>query len=227
MHELVSWLRSLDGRRSARRWVARHGLPSHLAEDVSAEVVARTWSAVMAGQDIVRIEAWANRLGTFAAIDLARGRARRPLAAGPGVQRDGWADRADDGKPGEGLAHAGPAPLDVAVVASLARAVRRSLVGGRDAPWVVAAGLAKLAVDVDGAGPGPSCPLPGAGAAPSAASEWASLYYAGRDDCLPPDNAAVAAAGAAALRKRRSRAVHDVARALVAAATRVGIEQDV
>jgi hypothetical protein len=207
---VATWLASPEGRQAAGRWVRRMGLSPDLAEDVAQEVLVRTALAVGRGEQLRSPEAWANRVGAFAARDLLRGALRRPRPAATDEDEEPLdiGGRADEVEA-------------VAVGAALAAGVRRA-VAGRVAPrpWVGAAALAHLAASVDGAPVGPACPQPAGGAGPQEAAEWAALWYAGQVRCFADS----VATETAAVRKRRSRAVAQVRTLLREAAAEAGLE---
>lgn len=209
LSSVAAWLASPEGRQASARWVRRLGLPADLAEDVAQEVLVRTAAAVERGEVLRNPEAWANRVGAFAARDLLRGMLRRPR---PVVGDDDEEASDISGRPDEVEA--------VVVAAELAGGVRRAVVARvAPRPWVGAAALAHLAAALDGAPVGRACPQPAGGAGPHEAAEWAGLWYAGQVRCFADPGAAETPA----VRKRRSRAVAQVRLLLHEAAEEAGL----
>lgn len=212
------FLRSDAGRATVHRTLAATRLPRALADDVIQDVLRQVCVATCRGLVIDNVEAFATRLVQRAAVDVVRGRIRRPQVVDlRGVDPDAGV---------QGRPVAAALPLDVeadALTGESLAAVRRTIhhTVSLD-PSAAAAALAYLAVQVDGAAPSPHCPQPAGGATPTEAAEWAALWYAGRRVCFAggrsPDPATV--------RKRRSRLTRRFRDLLTHTAATAGLERE-
>ena len=219
------FLRSDTGRAAVHRTLEARGLPRALADDVIQDALRRVCVASLTGDTAVdNIEAFVVTVVQRAAVDILRGRIRRPQVidlhgVDPDAGVQGWPLAA--------------MPLDVGAdivaeesLAAVRRAVHHSLTID---PLAGAAALAYLAVAVDGAVPPADCPRPRAGATATDAAEWAGLWCSGRRDCFPGealDPRGAGAADAARVRKRRSRGSRHFRRVLTDAAASAGLGRE-
>ena len=235
------FLRSDAGRAAVDRSLATLHLPRALADDVVQDALRRVCVATApGGEPIDNVEAFVTTVVHRAAVDIVRGRVRRPQVidlrgVDPDAEVQGcWftpashLDAGADACAGEALA-----------------AVRRTihhLLG--DDPMAGAAALAYLVVTVDGGVPASDCPRPAGGATAVDEAEWVGLWYSGRRDCFEApslgrhgracglgggvarDGQARRTAGAAGVRKRRSRATLRFRSALTAAAEAAGVRAE-
>lgn len=196
-----------DGAKVARSALRRFGLPKDLFDDLTQEVLVRAFRAEQRGEEVDNVEAFTVTLIQRAARDIIRGHLRRP----EGHQADAPIDAAGDGK-GQ---HTPGIDTDVvarAHVAELRRLLAQELAAS---PRQAAGALVVLAIAVEGASPADDVPVPKGGVAADEAVAWAGVFYAGLRDCFasphqPED---------AAMRKRRSRALHHQRRLLQELAT--------
>src|SRR4051812_16381554 len=146
--DAFDFLRSPDGRAMVTRALQRRGLPLALRDDLEGEILRRVAGAERR-QPIENPAGFATTAAQYAAADLLRGELRRPLPLLPTTRE------ADDlNEPADDL------DLDDDVVARFQlRDLRRALLDKAVAtPGRAATALAFLAVRVDGAPVGPSCP---------------------------------------------------------------------
>jgi hypothetical protein len=194
-----SFLTSEDGQRYLAAILRRHRLPSALDADLETIVMSEAARTLAAGGEILAPVAWARQRAASRAVDLVRGRIRRPVTS-----LEELAEQAE------------PRPLDTDADEIDDRrpdAVRRRLLEVSPL-WIAAAAVAVLARVVDGAPLVAECPQPKAGAGPVDAAHWAGLWYAGQVSLFPADGQP----SSRALDQRRSRAVRAVKAGLAAAA---------
>jgi DNA-directed RNA polymerase specialized sigma24 family protein len=202
------FLASPQGKAHTHRALSRCKLSASLEDDLVQEVLRRCASRISLGKAIDNPGGFATVLLHRASVDIVRGQLHRPLAFGLlGSDEPADVDVEDGGF-----------EADV-VVADMVGGLRRAL-HGLTGPRRIAAALAYLVASFDQAPVGAACPQPVGGAGAQEAAEWAGLWYSGRRDCFPDG-----AAGEAAVRKRRSRAVAELHAALVEAAAGAGIEE--
>jgi hypothetical protein len=193
-----AYLTSAAGQQFLASVLRRHRLPGALDADLEAIVLSEAARTLATGGEIKVPVAWAKQRATSRAVDLVRGRVRRPV-----VGLAELADQPDRDDP------------DVASIGDGAPDhVRGRLMVMAAEAWIAAAGLAVLARVVDGAPLVPRCPQPKAGADGIDAAHWAGLWYAGLGALFAADGAA----STRAMDQRRSRAARRVKAALVAAA---------
>jgi hypothetical protein len=199
------FLASPRGRAMVRRALDHNALSHQLADDITQEVLRRTLTQLARGTVIDNVEAFATTVAQRASIDVLRGEMRQPRSFGD-IELEEWEYGAVDARD------------DDVGAALVATGVRRALHSKAEpVPARAAAALAYLCVRVDGALVGDGCPQPGKGAGPDDAAAWASLFYAGRDDCFGSSETH---------RKRRSRAVADMRAMLRDAAHATGLEEN-
>jgi DNA-directed RNA polymerase specialized sigma24 family protein len=216
--QAAAFLRSDAGRAAVHRRLRSVRLPRVLADDVIQDVLGRVCAAAAQGVAINNVEAFVTQLVHRSAVDIVRGRVRRPQVVDlRGVDLDAGV---------QGGRRVPASPLDVeadALVGESLAAVRRALHQGLGAdPASGAAALAYLAVTVDGAEPGRGCPQPAGGATPAEAAEWVALWYAGRRRCFPTEGAT----SPATVRKRRSRLTRRFRDLLIDAAESSGLDRE-
>lgn len=216
--QAAAFLRSDAGRAIVHRRLAGAHLPRALADDVIQDVLGRVCAATVAGVAIDSVEAFVTRLVHRSAVDIVRGRVRRPQIIDlRGVDLDAGV---------QGGRCVAASPLDVeadALAGESLAAVRRAVHHGLGVdPASGAAALAYLAVTVDGAVPGVGCPQPAGGATSAEAAEWVALWYAGRRRCFP----AQGATSPPTVRKRRSRLTRRFRAQLTDAAMSAGVDRE-
>ena len=216
--QAAAFLRSAAGRATVHRTLRGVRLPRAVADDVIQDVLGRVCAAAVHGDPIDNVEAFVTRLVHRSAVDIVRGRVRRPQVVDlRGVDLDAGV---------QGRRGIAASPLDVeadALAGESLAAVRRVVQQGLGPdPASGAAALAYLAVTVDGAVPGRDCPQPGRGATPAEAAEWVALWYAGRRRCFP----AGGATSPATVRKRRSRLTRRFRDLLIDAAESSGLDRE-
>jgi DNA-directed RNA polymerase specialized sigma24 family protein len=181
----------------ARRAVKRQGLPDHLLEDLTQEVLLRAHRADQRGDVAENVEAFTVTLVQRVAVDMIRGHLRRPEGAFELEPIDEVMDPGDHGK---------AADETVAAVVGRERAAEVRRVLARllaHTPAAAAGALAVVAISVDSAAPAADVPVPKGGVDGNEAIAWAGVFYGGGRDCFPgPD-----VQEDAAMRKRRSRAL--------------------
>ena len=216
--QAAAFLRSDAGRATVHRRLCSAHLPRALADDVIQDVLGRVCAAAAQGVTIDNVEAFVTRLVHRSAVDIVRGRVRRPQVIDlRGVDLDA-------GEQGGRCLAASPLDVEADALAGEALAAVRRVVHqglGID-PASGAAALAYLAVTVDGAVPGAGCPQPAGGATSAEAAEWVALWYAGRRRCFP----AGGAASPATVRKRRSRLTRRFRDLLIDAAASAGLDRE-
>lgn len=214
----AAFLRSDAGRATVHRRLRSARLPRALADDVIQDVLGRVCAATADGVAIHNVEAFVTRLVHRSAVDIVRGRVRRPQVIDlRGVDLDAGV---------QGGRCVAASPLDVeadALAGESLAAVRRAVHHGLGAdPASGAAALAYLAVAVDGAVPRDGCPQPAGGATSTEAAEWVALWYAGRRRCFPTGGAT----SPATVRKRRSRLTRRFRDLLTDAAASAGLDRE-
>ncbi len=216
--QAAAFLRSDAGRATVHRRLRTIRLPRALADDVIQDVLGRVCAAAAQGVAIDNVEAFVTRLVHRSAVDIVRGRVRRPQVVDlRGVDLDAGV---------QGGRRVTASPLDVeadALAGESLAAVRRAVHQGLGVdPASGAAALAYLAVAVDGAVPGRGCPQPAGGATAAEAAEWVALWYAGRRRCFPTG----ATTSPATVRKRRSRLTRRFRDLLIDAAASAGLDRE-
>jgi hypothetical protein len=211
---VATFLAGKDGKRIIRRELDRRGLPAHVFDDVLEGV---HWRALRAEAnnptfDPDVLAAWVTRQVQWETVDVLRGRIK--------LRRDEvLRSERHDGQVWEQTADVAPAPdeefefeaVDLAISAERVGAVRKRLtlaLGSK--PYPAAAAFCVVAMFCDGAEPADDCPKPKGGVAESEAPWWAAVFYSGRTSCFPLDGTEEDAA----MRKRRSRALHDAKKLL-------------
>ncbi len=170
----------------ARKRTAGYNLPSHLAEDVRQAALTSVFRALTAGklQDDQHLEKLLARALRSAAVDLVRGRIRRPV--GEPVRHDDEDDAWDSVPEAEGP----PAwTIEEHVAATIAQSLRAAIVAtaarASGFPGIPAAALAVVAF-------GQSADLADPAGAPRPSGKgdqrrWSALWLAGHRCFGPPD----------------------------------------
>ena len=199
----MAFLQSSDGQQMVKQRLSAYRLPLSLRDDLVQDTMIRVLRAEERCDKPDNPEAFVTTLFQRAAQDLLRGHLRRPeghLAAAPD-REGGWEFADNDADPGELL----PEAERLGELGDRVDAARSRLADCLGVKAHPAAGaLTVLAIVHGDATPAADCPAPVGGVAAEEGVWWAGVFYGGPDGCFATDGDAEDAA----LRKRRSRALH-------------------